>query len=761
MTTGPAPAASVARRRVLIGAYACGPSDTPEASAGWAFATAAAAHHDVWVITRRIWLPAIERALAADPDLARHLHVVGIDLSPRLLARKRRALDLYWYYALWQRELGRTARALHRRIDFDVAHHATFANDWLPSGLAALRGVPIVWGPVGGATRIPVWRLRRWLGARGIAYEAVRAAATTLPRRIWGDANARRAAVVVVQNGDVAHRFRRAGRVVVEPNAALDTAALPSRSTARLASRPREDGTRESVFVGRLIPLKGVAIALAALSRPDTAHWRLTIYGDGPLRARLEAQARALGIADRVRFAGHVPRTEALEAMARADALLFPSMHDQAGWAVAEASSMGTPVVCLPLGGPPVLAAPNDLVAPIEGDLVGNVVEQLRRAEAFEGVPHERWSRDRLTTTVDGWYRDAVQDARRAAGAAGARPLRVLESVSAIRPTTNPYLAQLVTGLGEQQGVAVQLFGYRRAIFGSYDVFHVHWPEVLFGGGRRIGRLARRTLATVLLARLAITRTPVVRTWHNLDRPEGISRWDHLLLDAFDRRTSTVIRLNGTTDVPLAVPVHTIPHGHYRDWFAGLDTPQPVPGRVTCLGLVRRYKGVEQLLRAFQGARTQGATLTIAGRPSSEVLAASLAELAGGDDRVSLSLRFLDDAEFAHTISSASLVVLPYRLMHNSGTALAALSLDRPVLVPANDANRALATEVGTGWVHLFEGELTGADIDAALAAGLPTVPPRLGARAWAPGAAAHVAAFRTAVDGAATQAAPVPVPAP
>lgn len=734
--------AQTERRRVLIGAYACAPSDTPEASAGWAFATAAAVHSEVWVITRSIWLPAIERALSSEPELARHLHVVGIDLPQWMIDRYRHGWDLYWYYVLWQRRLARTARSLQRSIDFDVAHHVTFANDWLPSGVMALQDVPIVWGPVGGATRIPVWRLRRWLGVRGVAYELVRAAATTLPRRIWGDANARRASLTVVQNGDVSHRFRRAGRVVIEPNAALDLSMLPRRSPLH-----RTDG-KHAVVVGRLIPLKGVSIALHALARPGCEHWRLTIYGDGPLRASLHAEAHRLGILDRVRFAGHVPRTVALDAMASADALLFPSMHDQAGWAVAEASSMGTPVICLPLGGPPVLAAPNDLVAALEGDVVSNVVDQLQRVTDFRATPHARWSRDRLVSMVDDWYRSAMVDAgaRRLRG----RPLRVLESVSAIRPTTNPYLAQLVAGLGARDEVEVRMFHYWRAILGAYDVFHVHWPEVLFGGHRRVGRLARRALATLLLARLMLTSTPVVRTWHNLDRPDGLSRWDHRLLDAFDRRTRSVIRLNGTTEVPLPVPVHTIPHGHYRDWFIGHDRQTAMPRRIAYVGLIRRYKGVEALIGAFGECRSEGMTLAIAGKPTSDALAASLRQLADGDDRISLDLRFLDDAAFASTISAASLVVLPYRHMHNSGTALAALSLERPVLVPANAANRALAEEVGHGWVHMFEGELSGTTLEAVLARleeRPPTHPPLLSARAWDAGTAAHVDAFRTAVD--------------
>lgn len=390
------------RRRVLVSAYAFGPSDEPEASAGWAFASAAAADHDVWVICRRRFVDEIRARLDADPALAAHLRVVHIDPSDRVRRRYRRSWDLYWYYVLWQRLAARTAQALHDEHAFDVVHHVTFANDWLPSGVSRLKSVPFVWGPVGGATRIPVWRLRRWLGPRGVAYEAIRAVATNPPRRLWGDANARRARVVVVQNADVARRFRRARRVVIEPNASLDASTLPVRL-------PRAPGGPRAVFAGRLIPLKGGSLAITAIAREEARDWTLTLYGDGTERASLEALSAALGVSDRVFFAGHRPRSEVLEAMATADILLFPSMHDQAGWAAAEASSMGTPVVCLPLGGPPTLAAPNDFVASLDGDIVANIVREMNRAASTGGQPHDRWSPGRLRHAVADWYADAVE----------------------------------------------------------------------------------------------------------------------------------------------------------------------------------------------------------------------------------------------------------------------------------------------------------------------------------------------------------------
>ncbi|MGV8846995.1 glycosyltransferase family 4 protein [Tessaracoccus sp.] len=391
-----------ARPRVLMGAYACGPSEGPEASAGWAFALAAAADHDVWVLCRRRFVEEIAEHLAADATLAEHLHVVHIDLPDRVFRAYRTPMDMYWYYSLWQMLAARTARRLHARIGFDVTHHVTFANDWLPAGVGRLKGVPYVWGPVGGATRIPVWRLRRWLGVRGVTYEVVRLL-TNIPRRIFGDVNARRARVVVAQNRDVAHRFRRARRVVVEPNASLDPDTLPPRTLHAT------EGLR-AVFVGRLIPLKGGSLAVSALARPDAHEWTLDIYGDGPERSSLESLSLSLGVSERVVFHGHRPREEALHAMAEADVLLFPSMHDQAGWAAAEASSMGTPVVCLPLGGPPTMAGPNAFLASLNGDIVGNLVEEMNRAAEIGGIAHGRWSPIRLRAAVADWYSDAMGD---------------------------------------------------------------------------------------------------------------------------------------------------------------------------------------------------------------------------------------------------------------------------------------------------------------------------------------------------------------
>jgi glycosyltransferase involved in cell wall biosynthesis len=202
-------------------------------------------------------------------------------------------------------------------------------------------------------------------------------------------------------NDDVARRFRKARAVVVEPNFALTDGELVERATTAGSGRT-------AIFVGRLVPWKGARIAIAALARPEAREWRLEFYGGGPDRPYLEHLAAGLGVADRVEFRGRVTRPEVLDAMARADAFVFPSLHDSAGWAVGEASSIGCPVVCLDIGGPPLLADVNARTVPVDQDLVAGVARRLQECESRPGTPTRRWSVDRLPALTAKWYDLAI-----------------------------------------------------------------------------------------------------------------------------------------------------------------------------------------------------------------------------------------------------------------------------------------------------------------------------------------------------------------
>ena len=329
-------------------------------------------------------------------------------------------------------------------------------------------------------------------------------------------------------------------------------------------------------------------------------------------------------------------------------------------------------------------------------------------------------------------------------------PMRVLQSFQEPGPRTNPYIIQLRDSLASSPDAIPIAFSWRAALVGKYDLFHTHWPEALIERRGFVSTAGRRLLYALLVLRLTFRRIPVVSTVHNIDLPQGIGGVERWLLRVTQGLIRVRIVLNEFTPVPDGATTVLIEHGHYRDWFARFPRPEATPGSALFFGKLRRYKNVEGLLRAFRAtSEAIPRKLRIVGSPSSAGLAASLVETAGADARIELDFRFVDDAELAYDVGHAALVVLPYPEMHNSGSVLAALSLDRPVLVPDNSVNRALGAEVGSDWVIRYEGELTANDLEAALSSCArldPGARPDLSRRDWKQAGRRHVDAYRLAL---------------
>lgn len=107
------------------------------------------------------------------------------------------------------------------------------------------------------------------------------------------------------------------------------------------------------LFVGRLVPKKGVTYLLQALREMGTGNWKLTIVGDGPERESLEREASGLPVS----FVGALDRVELRKTYARSDVIVTPSVPaesgDQDGLPVAllEAMAAGLPAIASDLPG--------------------------------------------------------------------------------------------------------------------------------------------------------------------------------------------------------------------------------------------------------------------------------------------------------------------------------------------------------------------------------------------------------------------------
>ncbi|MBV8681419.1 MAG: glycosyltransferase family 4 protein [Caulobacteraceae bacterium] len=275
------------------------------------------------------------------------------------------------------------------------------AHYFYPDGVAAAR--------LGQALRIPVV-----ITARGSDLTLIPSSAG--PRRAiqWA---AREASVSVAVCEDLRRRLVDLGApaertLVLRNGVDLDVFRPLDRRAAR-ASLGCDAFTLLSV--GSLIERKGHHLAIEALgSQPG---WRLLIAGSGPLRGELEALARRLKVADRVRFLGEVPHESLPALYSAADVLVLASSRE--GWAnvLLEAMACGAPVAATDVNGTrEVVASPaaGRLIAERSATAVAGAVRSI------EVSPPGRWETRRYAEEF-GW--DDVAHANRAllmaAGAAG------------------------------------------------------------------------------------------------------------------------------------------------------------------------------------------------------------------------------------------------------------------------------------------------------------------------------------------------------
>jgi glycosyltransferase involved in cell wall biosynthesis len=171
------------------------------------------------------------------------------------------------------------------------------------------------------------------------------------------------------------------GRVTVVENATPELGVLPSRAEARGSL-----GIEGPMLVsaGRLSAAKALDVALRALAAAEGV--TLVVAGDGPERESLERLAAELGLAERVRFVGPLPRDEVLALYVAADAALLSSAWENFPHSVVEALAVGTPVISTAVGGVPEVVEDgvNGLLVP-SGD-VDALAGAIRRLTAEPGL---------------------------------------------------------------------------------------------------------------------------------------------------------------------------------------------------------------------------------------------------------------------------------------------------------------------------------------------------------------------------------------
>lgn len=169
--------------------------------------------------------------------------------------------------------------------------------------------------------------------------------------RAWIRRLLRRADVVVGQSKNTLENMQR----FYAPE--LEAVRIPlgiQRPQVGPASRG-DYGFREDEFlmvtVGRLIPRKGITQLISMMGTLKDRGVRLLIIGTGPEETLLKSESGKRGLADRIRFTGHVGEIEKFRILHMCDLYVSTSQHEGFGLVFLEAMACGLPIVCYDSGG--------------------------------------------------------------------------------------------------------------------------------------------------------------------------------------------------------------------------------------------------------------------------------------------------------------------------------------------------------------------------------------------------------------------------
>lgn len=277
----------------------------------------------------------------------------------------------------------------------------------------------------------------------------------------------------------------------------------------------------------------------------------------------------------------------------------------------------------------------------------------------------------------------------------------------------NPY-GQLLMASLRNRGIRVVPVPYdhlfaRRAWTDPPDVIHFQFiaPYVLPAGPSRSWwrAVAKGMLFFVQMVVLRVAGCRIIWTAHNLvnhERRLAGFEWFFNLL--FTRLAHAVIvhgevakhafirlyRARGLADRIVVVP-HPNYVGAYPDDVTRESARRQLgiegePVVILCLGQIRRYKGLIDIVRAFHTlAGRAPAELWIAGEAVDGALAAELEREAKGSPDIHLHLRYLTADDVGVLLKAGDVVALPYRHILTSGAAVLAMSYGKPCVAPHLD----------------------------------------------------------------------------
>jgi glycosyltransferase involved in cell wall biosynthesis len=253
-----------------------------------------------------------------------------------------------------------------------------------------------------------------------------------------------------------------------------------------------------------------------------------------------------------------------------------------------------------------------------------------------------------------------------------------------------------------RHGVHTRFFAATRTCLKYHpDILYFDWiARYIVGRTRLVTFLKIAAFWLDVQIATKIFRRPIVWSLHNLQSHErsANSRWE-MAMQRYFATHCAFIRVFSEGALERAQQLlgvargklRVVPMGHYIDYYPNrISTTEArarlgfVPGDFVLLwlGSIRPYKGLLELIEAFQQVAPPHWRLVIAGKPYIESYAREIALLVRADARIQLHDRFIPDEELQVFYNAADVVTLPFVMVENTASLVVAMGFRKPVLAP-------------------------------------------------------------------------------
>ncbi|MBT8352925.1 MAG: glycosyltransferase family 4 protein [Desulfofustis sp.] len=121
-----------------------------------------------------------------------------------------------------------------------------------------------------------------------------------------------------------------------------------------IATRCQRAGPLQLLFLGNLIPRKGLLQLVEKLAKIDRSNWRLSVVGgvdfDPDYAEKTQQRVRELNLSDQIQFLGMLPEDQLIGQLGQSDLLCMPFSYEGFGIAIVEAMAFGLPALCSSAG---------------------------------------------------------------------------------------------------------------------------------------------------------------------------------------------------------------------------------------------------------------------------------------------------------------------------------------------------------------------------------------------------------------------------